>query len=109
MTRTATSTKTMPRPLPQPRGSSRRTRSWVRRKLSSRWGGGGPRPLPPPHGLLPPPHGPPPLPPPWFHVIACALLRGEHCLCKPPAFSLYDSDPTMRQVGAERLPIGVRA
>src|SRR5258707_8718917 len=106
------SRKRIPRPLPQPPGSTRGRGFGGRGKIPRRWGGWGPRPRPPPRGFLPPPHGPPPLPPlppPWFHVIACALLRGEHCLCKPPAFSLYDSDPTMRQVGAERLPIGVRA
>src|SRR6185437_2552764 len=36
--------------------------------------------------------------------LPCALLRGPHCLCKPPAFSLYVSDPHDTTGGRRTLP-----
>src|SRR5690348_3014395 len=109
MTTSARNTNRMPGPLPHPPGNSRRMRSWLRRKISSRLGGLGPRP-PPPQGLLPPPHGPPPLPPPpWFQVMCLAPSCAACTVFASRRPSLYMSAiPTTRQVGAERLPIGVR-
>src|SRR6478609_7705069 len=114
MATTAMSTKRRPDPLPQPPGSRRRMRSWLRRKISSRLGGRGPRP-PPPQGLLPPPHGPPPLPPlplpppPWFHVIcfapscaACTVFASRRPL------SICQRSPRRDSGRAKRFPIGVR-
>src|SRR5579863_7200896 len=61
MPRTTTAT---PVPVPKPPGRARRKRSWVRRRISSRLGGTGPRGPPGPLPRPPPPQGPPPPPPP---------------------------------------------
>src|SRR5712691_11283965 len=63
-------TTAMPVLVPKPPGKARRKRSWLRRRISSRLGGCGPRgplgpcplPRPPPQG--PPPRGPVPQGPP---------------------------------------------
>src|SRR5512132_2994486 len=58
MARIDATTKMMPRPVPRPPGTNRRTRSCVRRTISSMLGGGEDA-GPPPQGPPPPPHGPP--------------------------------------------------